>query len=322
MAWGLGEVGPSLKISVILPTFQAAAYWPAWLAAIQQQTLPAELVVVDSSSTDGTADLARAAGARVAVIPQTSFDHGASRNLGASLASGEVLVFMTQDACPAHPEFLAQLIAPLAQPGVGAAFARQIPYAWASPPERLNRLFNYPPHDYRVSAAEVKRLGIRAYFFSNVASAIPRKVFEQQGGFTPGLIMNEDMLFAAGLLQQGYQIAYTAQARVWHAHRYTWVQTFRRYFDIGVFRSRTRAQLPGGRASGEGWRFLLWQSRALLASGEGGWLGAAWLENLARLLGLGLGQQERWLPVWLKPYLSLHPGYWRRSLPGKNVHGG
>ena len=119
MAWQLGEAGPPLKISVILPTFQAAAYWPAWLEAMQQQTLSAELVVVDSSSTDGTADLARAAGARVAVIPQTSFDHGASRNLGASLASGEVLVFMTQDARPAHPEFLAQLVAPLAQPMPG-----------------------------------------------------------------------------------------------------------------------------------------------------------------------------------------------------------
>lgn len=298
---------------MIIPTFQAAPYWSALWEALSHQSLPVELIVVDSSSTDGTAELARAAGARVAVIPQIQFDHGATRNLGASLATGEVLLFLSQDARPAHPEFVAQLVAALAHPGVGAAFARQLPPAWASPPERLNRQFNYPAHDYRVSAADVAQLGIRAYFFSNVASAIPRQVFERQGGFTPGLIMNEDMLFAARLLQSGYQIAYVAGAQVWHAHSYTWLQLFRRYFDIGVFRRRCSQYLPRGRVAGEGWRFLLWQSRALLKAGEGWWLGQAWLENLARLLGLVLGQQERWLPPWLKSHLSLHHLYWKQK---------
>ena len=57
-----------------------------------------EVVVVDSGSRDGSAERARARGARVHAIPPSEFHHGRTRNLGAQLARGETLVFTSQDA--------------------------------------------------------------------------------------------------------------------------------------------------------------------------------------------------------------------------------
>lgn len=54
-----------MSVSVILPTLNAAGEIAALLAALMDQTQPPEeILVVDSGSTDGTAELARAHGAR------------------------------------------------------------------------------------------------------------------------------------------------------------------------------------------------------------------------------------------------------------------
>ena len=47
-------------------------------------------------------------------------------------------------------------------------------------------------------------------------------------------IFNEDMIFAARLIQSGRAVAYCAQARVIHSHNYSSIQQFHRNFDLGV----------------------------------------------------------------------------------------
>jgi rSAM/selenodomain-associated transferase 2 len=64
-------------LSIVIPTLNAAAHLPATLAALRGT--PAEIVVVDGGSHDGTADHARAAGAHVLAAP---------RGRGAQLAAG------------------------------------------------------------------------------------------------------------------------------------------------------------------------------------------------------------------------------------------
>ncbi len=77
-------------------------------------------------------------------------------------------------------------------------------------------------------------MGIKTFFFSNVFSAIRRKEFEEIGGFPENVIMFEDMLFAAKLIERGYKIAYVPEAKVIHSHDYSLVQQFRRYYQAGV----------------------------------------------------------------------------------------
>ena len=81
----------TLRCSLIVPTWQGARYLPALAAALARQKVPAEpLLIIDSSSSDGTADLARSLGAQVEVIAKSAFNHGGTRNRAATLVDGEL----------------------------------------------------------------------------------------------------------------------------------------------------------------------------------------------------------------------------------------
>ena len=91
-----------MSVSVILPTLNAAGEIAALLAALMDQTQPPEeILVVDSGSTDDTAELARAHGARVMSVPRDQFDHGGTRDAALRQTAGEFVLFLTQDALPA-----------------------------------------------------------------------------------------------------------------------------------------------------------------------------------------------------------------------------
>src|SRR6266511_3482136 len=103
------------RISVIVPTWNEAKYLPALLASLQAQTAPPlEVIVADSGSTDGTPDLARAAGALV--LEGGRKGPGEGRNRGARAARGDVLLFVDAD-CTVPPELLSAVEAALARPG-------------------------------------------------------------------------------------------------------------------------------------------------------------------------------------------------------------
>src|SRR3954451_20978183 len=87
------------RIEVIIPTFKAARYWEALSTGIRAQSLkPDRVIVIDSSSKDGTAELARRDGFEMLEISPREFNHGGTRQMGAEYASGaDILIYLTQD---------------------------------------------------------------------------------------------------------------------------------------------------------------------------------------------------------------------------------
>ncbi len=304
----------TLRCSVIVPTWNGERYLPALVSQLARQTVPAEpLLIIDSSSSDQTADLARSLKARVEVIAKASFNHGGTRNRAAALVDGELLVFLTQDALPVDERFLERLTAPLRDGTAAASYARQLPYDDAIPPERLARSWNYPATSQLRSAADIAGMGVKAFFFSNVASAVRRDRFAAIGGFPDDVIMNEDMVLCAKLLAAGDRIAYCAEAMVRHSHNYSIAQQFRRYFDIGAFFASHGRLLPGGAVGSEGARFALNQLLALLRLGRPWWAARSLGENSAKFIAFQLGRRNRLLPGALKRRFSMHACHWTRQ---------
>lgn len=85
-----------MKISVVLPAKNESAAIAATVTGIRQHCPHSEVIVVNDGSTDDTADVAAAAGAKVVHHPYSK-GNGAAIKTGARAATGEVIVFMDAD---------------------------------------------------------------------------------------------------------------------------------------------------------------------------------------------------------------------------------
>ncbi|MBO7515086.1 MAG: glycosyltransferase [Lachnospiraceae bacterium] len=227
-------------IDVIIPTYKPGKELTELIRTLFNMVDPVDTVrIINTDEALFDPGLVSEFGSRVRVrhIPQSEFDHGYARDLGARESKADFLMFMTQDAMPCEKDrtLTRKLTAPMkVDPTVAAVYARQIPYKNCNRTERLTRNYNYPPIASVKSADDLPRLGVKTYFCSNVCAAYRRDIYLKLGGFEHGAIFNEDMVFAAKLIHAGYRIAYDPLACVRHSHNYSLMQYFRRSFDMAV----------------------------------------------------------------------------------------
>jgi rhamnosyltransferase len=302
-------------ISVIIPVKDGGSDLRRCLDGIARQRTEEEVetLVVDSGSRDGSPELARSMGAKVLEVESSGFRHGATRNLAAQEAHGEVLVFTTQDAYATDEHWLERLCAPLrADEDVAGVYGRQIPHADASPPERFFLDFLYGPHPRVQRAADPSELSLRTTLFSNVNSAI-RRSFWDRFRFADDLFFAEDQDWSRRVLLAGYAIRYEPEAAVRHSHAYTLTSAFKRFFDTGA--SAEHGFLAGGSASAkvlrrEARRYAREELAWLIRTGRRRWIPYAAAYELGKFAGVQLGARHRLLPLWLKQRCSFFPAYW------------
>jgi rhamnosyltransferase len=302
-------------ISIVIPVKDGGSDLARCLRGIREQVLDEEVetVIVDSGSSDDSLEQARAHGAVLREIAPHEFNHGAARNLGASVARGELLVFISQDAYPTDERWLARLRAPLlAEDQVAGVYGRQLPHEGASPPERYFLDFLYGPGPRRQQAAGTHQLTMDTTLFSNVNSAIRRELWERFP-FVDDIIMSEDQDWSRRVLLEGFTIVYEPEAAVRHSHNYTLRAAFRRFFDSGA--SADRAYLAGERESTRALRAaalryargeLTWMWR----TGQARWIPYAAVYETTKMLGLLFGANHRRLPLALKRRMSALPDFW------------
>lgn len=220
-------------VSALIPTLNGAATIGPLLEALQRQRARGrlEIIAVDSGSRDGTLDMLEAARVRIIDLGGRRFGHASARNRLAGFASGEVLLFLTQDVEPVGDDWLDALVAPLRDPGVAGAFGRQLPRG-ASPEEAFLAGANYPAAPRIITPdAVTKSFGPGAIFFSNAFGAMRRDVWQRIP--LPDIVMSEDQAWGRAVLAAGYRIHYVAAAAVYHGHRLSLGRAFRRNFDSG-----------------------------------------------------------------------------------------
>ena len=108
-----------MRAVVVIPTLNACKLVAAAVASVEAQTVPAEIVVVDNASSDGTSQML-AERFPVTVVGNTeNLGFGRAVNRGAESArDADVLVLVNNDAVCA-PDFVARMVAPFADPTVG-----------------------------------------------------------------------------------------------------------------------------------------------------------------------------------------------------------
>jgi rhamnosyltransferase len=279
-----------MYISVIIPTRNAEAHIRQLLSMIRKQDSgSSEVIIIDSSSEDKTVDIAKEFHAKTIVIPRHTFKHGRTRNRAATEATGDTLVFMTQDALPMDNMLFRTLTAPLQKPDIAATFARQIPRTDASPLEVFLRQFNYPDRGAVKGLGDAKQYGIKTFFLSNVCSAFKKEVFLKAGMFPEDINANEDMLITAQLLMNGYRVAYVPEAKVIHSHDLSLSEQFRRYFDIGSSLRKNRWIREYAQPEGEGLKLVLQQVNFVVKRHEYRWIPYIFLESVTKYLGYRIG---------------------------------
>ena len=160
---------------------------------------------------------------------------------------------------------------------------------------------------------DIPKMGIKAFFASNVCAAYRRDVFDDLGGFVLRTIFNEDMIYARKVLDGGYGIAYAADAQVIHSHNYSSIQQFHRNFDLGVSHAQYPVVFGGITAESEGIR-LIRKSCVFLIKIRRPWLiiKLIWRSG-CKYAGYFLGKRYEKLPQKMVTACSMNKGYWRQK---------
>lgn len=311
-----------VDVSIILLTKNGQRYLEGILAVIfrQRTSRRFEVIAIDSGSSDGTLELLRRFPVSLRQIPPEQFNHGGTRNLGASMAKGEYLIFLSQDAEPADDQWLDQLVAPLAEDErVAGSYPGFLPRPGCHPME-AREILEWPLISAEVGVLLVKRaVGNPDYAsnpwpyiqFPNTCSCIRRSVWERFP-FKP-VNFAEDQEWAKRVLEAGYATVFNPKAVIYHSHSYSaWVQ-FRRCYDHGsamrdlfgkqecpVLRRIVSMAVTDTRLD---LAFCRRRGSSRLARLR--WLGPAMIWHLAKYAGLWVGGYSDRLPGVMKRRLSL-----------------
>jgi rhamnosyltransferase len=282
----------AMDVSIIILTKNAGQNFTHLLKNISTQKFDGlyEVLVIDSGSTDDTLKAAKEFPVKITQIEPQAFHHGKTRNLGAELSSGRILVYITQDALPINDNWLAKLTDNLENPNVAMVIGRQIPWQTSKPPEKFFYVRNFPEQKIIVKANSSSYY-LDNIFISNVNSAI-RKDIWQQFRFSESILMAEDKEFANRILFAGRTIIYEPAAVVYHAHNFSLWSNFQRYLDFGISLRQGAGGLSRSRKSFIKGAFGYFgaEVKYLHASGYLKWLPYSIVYDATKYLGLLLGK--------------------------------
>ncbi len=247
-------------------------------------------------------------------LDRSDFDHGGTRAEAVTRSEADVFIMMTMDAIPADDKLIENLTKHLSDPAVAAAYARQMPDEDSSLTERFTRSFNYPEEPVCKGKEDIERLGIKAFFCSNVCAAYRRDVYDELGGFIKRTIFNEDMIYAHKLIMSGYKICYEADAKVIHTHEYTPMQQLHRNFDLAVSQAEHPEVFKGISSESEGKKYIA-QAAAYFKKAGRGYLIIPFVWGCCfKYLGYLLGKNHKRLPRGLVRALAMNKAYFSREM--------
>lgn len=226
-------------ISIVIPVKNGASTLEKTLRCLRSQTIgiDLEILVLDSSSSDDSKSIASKYDTKIIDIPNGTFNHGLTRNLGLQHASGNLIYFTVQDAWLADNTMLERvanhfikddsLMAVVGMQAI-AHDADKNPAKWFKRiTEPLTEIRHFQPYEFeKLPLAEQYKFSS----WDNV-NAMYRKEALQQ---VPFIKTNyaEDWLWANIALAKGFKIMSDPSILVYHYHHMSFSYVFREKYVV------------------------------------------------------------------------------------------
>lgn len=226
-----------MKVDAVIPAYKPGHDLRELVEKLLDQTVRLGRIIIINTDREyfDEKEYLIAPAVEVVHITRHEFDHAGTRDMGLRMSDADYVLFMTMDAIPKDNYLVEKLLSGFRRAdNIAVSYARQLPKKDCNRIEQITREFNYPAQSRVQTSDDIKELGIKAYFCSDVCAMYDTSIYRSLGGFRAPAIFNEDMVYAAGTLDAGYAVSYCADALVYHSHNYTGRQYYRRNFDLGV----------------------------------------------------------------------------------------
>ena len=209
-----------MNCSIVIRAFNEDKHIGRLLEGIQHQTAnDVEVILVDSGSSDATVSIAESYGAKTIHIPPQEFTFGRSLNLGIQFAKSEFIVIASAHVYPVYPDWLASLLHPFDDHEVALTYGKQ------RAPESARFSEQQIFHQWYPDVSKPRQ---ETVFCNNANAAIRRSLWEKNP-YDDTLTGLEDLAWAKWAKEQGYAVAYVAEAEIIHVHSETPRGVFNRY---------------------------------------------------------------------------------------------
>ncbi|MEM3442834.1 MAG: glycosyltransferase [Candidatus Bathyarchaeia archaeon] len=204
----------TLKVSVVIPTFQEEKYIEKTLSKLAGIKPPIEIIVVDGGSKDNTVEIARRYASAVYQINMRGISR--ARNYGAKKAKGDIIVFLDADVCT-PPDFVDKVLKTFKNKNVVGATCYIMP---VNPTLAEAAFFHF--YNFLIRAIFKIRPHARGEFF-----AVRRSTFLAAHGFDENMPCIEDHDLANRLSKLG-KFVFIKDLTVY--------ESLRRFRKLGLFK--------------------------------------------------------------------------------------
>lgn len=185
------------------------------IASVNCQTIPVEVIVVDSGSCDATREIAREMGAQVISIPSETFTYGGAINTGLAASSAEYALILSAHCALPHPRWLETALQHFRDSRVAGVNGA---------PRHRTRLNHALSAEQRLIIGAMDDIVVQdtPFYefvgFSNSCALVRRQVGIEYP-FDEEMIFAEDKEWANRVTQAGYRIVFDAALGTFSAHR-------------------------------------------------------------------------------------------------------